>query len=210
MASVEKPRRRSDRTRGRIVEAAHGLFIARGYTGTTFQDIADASGVAVQTVYFHYGKKSNLLKHVVDVASVGDTEPVALLDRPAFADLRRARDPAVAIRGWTRQSAAILTRVAPVLAVVRAAASSDPEMAAQWAVNSEQRRVAHGEFVSILVGMGALRRGVTRGRATDVTVALLAPELFLVLTGECRWTVGQWRTWTADHLIHDLLARPSG
>ncbi|MER5325872.1 TetR/AcrR family transcriptional regulator [Streptosporangium roseum] len=78
--------RRSAQTRRRIVEAAHGLFATRGYTGTTFQEVADADGVSAPTVSFHYGSTSRLLKHVVDVASVGDDEPFPLLDRPWFTD----------------------------------------------------------------------------------------------------------------------------
>ena len=101
----------------------------------------------------------------------------------------------------------ILERVAPVLLAVRDAAGGDAEMAAQWQVNSEQRRVAHGTFVDILADNHALRAGLTRRRATDIAVALLSPELFLTLTRESGWSLPQWRTWVTDHLGHDLLPR---
>ncbi|MFD8533128.1 TetR/AcrR family transcriptional regulator [Streptosporangium canum] len=208
MSEVNGLSRRSAQTRRRIVEAAHGLFATRGYTGTTFQEVADAAGVSAPTVYFHYGSKSQLLKHVVDVASVGDDEPVPLLDRPWFTALRTARDPAVVIRRWVHESGVILDRVAPILAVVRDAAAGDPDMAAQWAQNSEQRRTAHGTFVTILAGLRALRPGLTRRRASDVTVALLSPDLFLVLTRECSWSMARWETWAVDHLAHGLLPDP--
>ncbi len=59
MAEVKRPVRseltRRDRaraTRLRITKAAYALFCERGYSGTTMIDIADAAGVAVQTVYF--------------------------------------------------------------------------------------------------------------------------------------------------------------
>ncbi|MEU8246113.1 TetR/AcrR family transcriptional regulator [Nonomuraea sp. NPDC048916] len=205
MPAVKGPKKRSAETRRRVVAAAHELFVERGYTGTTFQEVADAAGVSVQTVYFHYGNKSRLLKHVVDVASVGDDAPVPLLDRPWFAALRETPDPVEVVRGWTRESGVILERVAPVLAVVRDAAPADPDMAAQWAANSEQRHTAHGEFVAILARLRALRPGLTRRRATDVTAGLLSPDLFLVMTRECGWSTAQWRTWTADQLAHALL-----
>ncbi|GII56764.1 TetR family transcriptional regulator [Planotetraspora thailandica] len=203
MAEVKE--RRSTRTRNRIVEAALALFVAHGYAGTTFQAVADAAGVSVQTVYFHYGSKSRLLKQVVDVASAGDAEPVPLLGRPWFAELRAAKDPDAALRRWVHESGVILDRVAPVLAVVRDAAPVDAEMADQWATNTEQRRTAHGAFVAILHGLGALRPGLSEHDATDVTVALLSPELFLVLTRECGWTTDRWAGWAADQLAHGLL-----
>ncbi|GII80101.1 TetR family transcriptional regulator [Sphaerisporangium rufum] len=208
MPEVKGARRRSAQTRARIVAAARGLFVARGYTGTTFQDVADAAGVSVQTVYFQYGNKSALLKHVVDVASAGDDEPVPLLDRPFFAALREAPDARAAVQGWTRVSGEILARVAPVLAVVRDAAAGDADMAAQWAANTEQRHTAHGAFVAILAARHALRRGLSRRRATEITVGLLSPDLFLVMTGECGWPVTAWQRWAADQLGHALLAEP--
>ncbi|GAA1016675.1 TetR family transcriptional regulator [Acrocarpospora pleiomorpha] len=187
------------------MSAAHELFVVRGYAGTTFQQVADAAEVSVQTVYFHYGNKSQLLKHVVDVASVGDDAPVPLLRRPWFAALQEAPDPAAVVRRWVHLSGVILDRVAPVLAVVRDAAAGDPDMAAQWAANSEQRHTAHGEFVAILARRHALRPGLTRRRATGVTVGLLSPDLFLVMTRECAWTTAQWEKWATDHLSHGLL-----
>ena len=99
MADVKGPRSRSVLTRRRIVAAAHDLFALHGYTGTTLQDVADKAGVSVQSVYFHYGNKSRLLKDVVDVASAGDDQPVPLLDRDWFARLR-AEWAADAIAEW--------------------------------------------------------------------------------------------------------------
>ena len=187
------------------MHAAHALFVERGYAGTTFQQIADAAGVSVQTVYFHYGNKSELLKQVVDVASVGDEAPVPLLDRPWFAALRSSSDPVAVVRGWVRESGNILDRVAPVLAVVRDAATGDPDMAVQWATNSQQRHRAHGEIVTVLARLDALRPGLSARQATDVTVGLLSPDLFLVLTRECGWTTAQWETWVSDQLTYGLL-----
>ncbi|MEV4173263.1 TetR/AcrR family transcriptional regulator [Nonomuraea sp. NPDC049709] len=205
MADVNTRNRRSAPTRRRIVEAAHGLFATRGYSGTTFQEVADTAGVSVQTVYFHYGSKSQLLKHVVDVASVGDDEPIPLLERPWFVELRGSTDPRKAIALWVRESGAIFDRVAAILAVVRDAAAGDPEMAEQWQVNSGQRRTAHETFVGILDGLDALRPGMDVQRATDVTVGLLSPDLFLVLERECGWSTAQWSAWAAGQLAYALL-----
>ena len=58
MTPVKRPiadkQTRSERaraTRLRITKAAYTLFCERGYSGTTMADVADAAGVAVQTVY---------------------------------------------------------------------------------------------------------------------------------------------------------------
>ncbi|MET8985007.1 TetR/AcrR family transcriptional regulator [Nonomuraea wenchangensis] len=206
MEEARSPKRRSAETRNRIVSAAHELFVVRGYAGTTFQLVADAAEVSVQTVYFHYGTKSELLKHVVDVASAGDDEPVPLLGRPWFAALQATEDPVKVVEGWVHASGVILDRVAPVLAVVRDAAAGDAGMAAQWAANSRERHTAHGTVVAILARLDALRPGLTERRATDITVGILSPDLFLVMRRECGWTTPQWEEWAADQLSHGLLA----
>ncbi|WP_030457215.1 TetR/AcrR family transcriptional regulator [Herbidospora cretacea] len=205
MTGVNTRPRRSAITRQRIVRAAHNLFAERGYAGTTFQEVADAAGVSVQTVYFHYNAKSHLLKHVVDVASAGDDAPVPLLERPWFAELRASATPREAIGRWVHASGVIFDRGAAILAVVRDAASTDADMAEQWRTNADQRRTAHAAFVDILDGFDALRPGLDRRRATDVVVGLLSPDLFLVLRRECDWDTARWAEWAADHLAHALL-----
>ncbi|GGS66828.1 hypothetical protein ACFFV7_03425 [Nonomuraea spiralis] len=39
----------------------------------------------------------------------------------------------------------------------------------------------------------------------DITVGLLSPDLFLVMTRECGWPPAQWEDWSADQLSHALL-----
>src|SRR6478672_4353659 len=87
-------------TRRRIVAAAAELFIENGYPATTLDQIADRAGVAVQTVYFHFGNKRTVLKEAVDVAAVGDDEQVALLERPWLAELRAEPDPRRVVELW--------------------------------------------------------------------------------------------------------------
>jgi len=69
-------RDRARATRLRITKAAYTLFCDRGYAGTTMSDVADAAGVAVQTVYFTFHTKSELLSRAYDYAVLGDGEPV--------------------------------------------------------------------------------------------------------------------------------------
>ena len=158
-----KPRAaRTRATRRRIVDAAAELFIERGYGVTTLEQIAARAGVAVQTVYFHFGNKRTVLKEAVDVAAVGDDEQVALLERPWLAELRAEPDPRRVVELWMVSSTAIYRRIGPIMAVVRDAAVTDPEMAAQWAVNEEQRTTAFRELAHELDRSGGAqpaRRG---------------------------------------------------
>ena len=51
-----------DPTARAIVTAARTCFTERGFQNTTMQDIADAAGVGVATVYRRFGHKRNLMR----------------------------------------------------------------------------------------------------------------------------------------------------
>ena len=143
-AVKDKPSRaeKTRLTRRRIIAAAADLFLDEGYGATTIDQVGARAGVAVQTVYFHFGNKATLLKEALDVAAVGDDEPVALLARPWLEELTAEPDPVRVIELWTKSSREILKRVAPLLAVVRGTVGTDPDLAGQWDVNESQRRTA--------------------------------------------------------------------
>ena len=195
----ERPGRRQVQartTRRRIVEAAGELFLSQGYAGTTLDQIAARADVAVQTVYFHFGNKRTVLRQVVDIAAVGDDEPVPLLDRPWITQMRAAADAAGAVAIWCEQSACIFSRVTPILRIVRDAAATDPDMAAQWHTNQQQRRTAHRMLAEHLADRDALRPDITVETATDILYALISLELYVLLTTDCAWTPERWQQWT--------------
>src|SRR6202795_5286024 len=68
-------------TEQRILAAATELFLADGYVATTLEAVARRARVAARTVYVRFGTKAALFKRVVDVAIVGDTQPVGVLGR---------------------------------------------------------------------------------------------------------------------------------
>src|SRR3954463_13988873 len=128
MTDSVKPRDLKTRaTRRRIVDAAAELFVAEGYGGTTLERIATRAGVAVQTVYFHFGNKRTLLKEAVDIAAVGDDEPVALLDRTWLDRARAEPDPRRVLEIWVGYGREIQLRIGPIMRAVRDAAATDPE-----------------------------------------------------------------------------------
>src|SRR5918994_6537291 len=104
MRGVSNPRRRYDSTRRQaqaaqtrqdILDAAHQLFLERGYAGTTLAAIAQAAGVVVETIYRAYGSKAELFKAVVRavVAGGADRAQVPVEQRPAIAAVIAETDP---------------------------------------------------------------------------------------------------------------------
>src|SRR5690349_10815005 len=178
-----------------MIEQAATLFQRQGYAATTIEQIASAAGVAVQTVYFHFGNKATVLKEVVDVLAVGDDEPVPMLQRPWVREMRETPDARRALALWLANSAMIFSRLAPVMKIVRDAAGSDPEMAAQWQTNAEQRFTAQRALAQRLADKGALRQGLSVERAADIIFCLVSHEVFALATTATGWTPAGWERW---------------
>ena len=88
---------RKAQTRAEIREVAQRLFAERGFDGVTSADVAAAAGVAVQTVFNHFGSKEDLffdgrtpwvegLAAAVENREPG-TDPLTALRRYLIADI---------------------------------------------------------------------------------------------------------------------------
>ncbi len=64
--STRRPQARGVATRRRLLAAAEQRIGARGYEATSMQDIAEAAGVGVGTLYHHFPDKRALLLALVD------------------------------------------------------------------------------------------------------------------------------------------------
>jgi AcrR family transcriptional regulator len=192
-------------TRRRITDQALELFLRHGYAATTLDQIAAQAGVAVQTVYFHFGNKATVLKEVVDVLAVGDDEPIPLLDRPWVERVRQEPDSRRALAIWLSNGRVIFTRVAPIMKIVRDAAGADPEMAAQWETNQRQRLTAYRAFAQQFADQQALRPGLSVQEAADIIFALVSLEVYGLLTAERGWTPTQWEAWITATLTDAIL-----
>ena len=62
-AGAEDPR--VVRSRAALLDAARTLFLAKGYAGTTMEEIAGLAGLAKRTVYNHFADKEALFTRIV-------------------------------------------------------------------------------------------------------------------------------------------------
>jgi len=186
------------------------LFRDQGYAATAMQAIAEEAGVAVQTLYFTFGTKRALLSEIFDIAIAGDEEPVATLDRPHVQALMDDHDPITQLRGQARITRLIYERLAPVLGVIRGAATADPDLAELWEANIKQRATVMERMITALAAKTPLRKGIDQAAAIDIALALQGPELYDFLAGRRGWSPDQYEHWLADALISQLLGRALG
>ena len=188
-----KRQERSRVTERRVIEAATRLLLRDGYLATTMAAIAKEAGVAVQTLYLGFGSKLGILSAALDVAIVGDDEPVPLLDRSWMRELVELPNGHRALELFVQQARQIIERVYPFFAVMQAAAAG--EAGELLAENKRQR--SHGVrtvagYLSAKPGFGD---GLTVDHATDLLYALLSEEQYGLLVHERGWTPEEWQRW---------------
>lgn len=201
-------RERAKATRRRIVDSAYRLFSEQGYPATTMEAIAGAADVAVQTVYFVFRTKSELLREVIEIAAAGvhDAPPVA--DRPWMQQTLASADGHRALALAVEHGVDIYARVAPLTGAIQAAAASEPDVDAYWRRIAKVRRLGMGQLIGGLDRQGQLRAQLTADRATDILFAVNSHETFLHLTRDAGWALKEFKAWLYETLCEQLLAVP--
>jgi len=192
-------------TQSQIVQAARRLFIERGYTGTTIEQIAAEAGVAVETVYATFGSKRAVLSRLVRVSVVGDDEPVPLLERQGPQGVRRELDQHRQIEMFARDIRGIMERVGPVNGIMRTAAETEPDIAAMLQGILGERLQGMTQFVNWLASNGPLREGLAIPDAAEMTWALTSAEVHHLLTVDRGWSGDRYEAWLRDTLDRLLL-----
>jgi AcrR family transcriptional regulator len=211
MATV-KPKRRYDssgrqaqarRNRQVILDAAQRHFLEGGYAATTIAAIAAEAGVSVETIYKAFGGKPGLVRAIYDRGLAGQ-QPVPAYQR---ADEMRERetDPRAIMRNWGTIASEVSSLVSPIARLVRAAAASDPDMAALLHANNDVREQRARHHARFLKRRGYLREGVSVAQATDIIWTCTSDELYDLLVTQRGWSAPQFGRFLADYMIATLL-----
>lgn len=201
-------RQRAAETRRRMLDAAIACFTANGYDGTTMAHIAERAGVAVQTLYFTFHTKAELLQQTFDRAVLGDGPAVPPPQTSWYQAMAAQKAIRPAIEHLVGGVSQILQRVAPLRPVFDGAAA-EPGVAAVWA-NAEQLRLdGYRAIIGILASKQPLAPGHTPDSAADVLFVLLGPDTFRAFTHGRGWPLGQWKTWVTTTLERDLFTPPA-
>jgi len=192
-------------TRRQVAEAARALFIERGYNGTTIDAIAQAAGVASETVYAIFGSKRKILWHLMDISIGGDDQPLRLIDRPEPQLVLHLADPAQQIALFSNGITQILARAAPVIEVLRSAAKNDHEIAGLLQRMLAERKQNMTTFVEHIAANNGLRAGLDIPGAADLVWTITSPEVFLLLTRDRQYSQEQYSAWLQSTLSRLLL-----
>lgn len=195
-------------TRQAILDAASRLFVDPGYAATPLTAVAAEAGVAVQTVYAVFGSKRNLLSQLVDVTIAGDDEPTALPDRPFAAEIRALTDPRDKLTRYARHLYQTHARQAEVMLALAGAATADPDAAAIWHKNIEERRRGMAMFAAELAATGHLRPDHDANSAADVLWLAMDVTNYDWLVRQRGWSPERFQRWYVDTVAAAILDTP--
>src|SRR5215469_9468858 len=124
--SARRPNRRevaAAETRREILRAARRLFAERGFASTSVAQIAEESGVAVQTIYSSIGSKAALLLALNDL--IDEEAGVAQL----AAQLSSEADPGQLIARAVHLTRQLNERCGDLIRVLLSAEPAEPDVA---------------------------------------------------------------------------------
>jgi AcrR family transcriptional regulator len=173
--------RQASETKKSILKAASTLFISRGWEKASISAIAQAAGVSAETVYAKFGNKRSLIKQLVVDAVRRDEPDIPLVEQRLPRAVFAARTQTEQIALFAGSVTEVLTRVAPLLGVVCAAAASEPALARLYRELQSGRRDNIARFVAALADKGPLRHPLDRESATRIVWRLASPELYTLM-----------------------------
>jgi AcrR family transcriptional regulator len=193
-------------TRAAILDAADGLFRSKGWTATTIALIAAEAGVSAETVYSGFGNKRTILRTLVIAAVRRDAPGVPLAQQAGPMAVVAESDPVKLLGHFVHDIAEVLSRVAPLMAVVRSGSAAEPELASLYSELHEGRRKNLLAVAEALARTGGLRPDLTAMAALDTIWRLASPELFTLMHGVEGTSAEAFGVWLEDTLAHALLA----
>ena len=197
--SAPSRKRRAADTRRRILDSALASFTEHGYSATTMEQVAAQAGVVVQTVYFAFRTKGELLQAVYEHAVLGaEQTPPHLM--PWWPRADDGYDIATSVGRLVDGTLQLLARAAPLVWSVL----GDESARERYEHNEQLRRFGYAELVTALVKKQPLRPDITPAKARDVLLVLTGPQLFVQFTRELGWSAAELSGWLTTAVLEQL------
>jgi len=198
-------REAAEATRRAILDAARAMFCAKGYAGTTMPAIADAAGIAMDTVYASVGKKPALFALLVEGAISGADAAIPAEERDYVHAIKAEPDAARKLAIYAGALRRIQERLAPLFRVLQEAAPLDAGLGELWNEIAERRARNMKLLAKDLADTGRLRRSLSLDMVADVLWTMNSPEYYLLLVEGRGWEPAQFEEWLKDAWCRLLL-----
>lgn len=157
----------------------------------------------METLYAAFESKAGLLKVVLDVAVVGDDEPVPFAARAEAA----AMGVGLTLQARARIAAQVVTainaRIYRLDQALRQGAAVEAILAERLTAGEASRRVAVADGATLVAG-----RAVTEVEVDEIA-ALTSPAVYDMLVGSSGWSNAAYETWLAGRFIEVIQRSPA-
>jgi AcrR family transcriptional regulator len=171
----------ADRTRRRILSAAHRLFTTQGYAETSVAQVARRARVSVDTLYAAVGRKPQLLLAVHDMTLAGAPEPLPAEQRDYVRAVREAPGARAKITTYAEALGRLLPTTVPLMNALREAGTTEVECRKVWLAINERRAANMLMFAADLRATGELRADLTDRQVADLVWSMNSAEYFGLL-----------------------------
>ena len=120
---------------------------------------------------------------------------MALSQRAFVAEVDTLTDPVAKLTRYARHLVEINARLADVMLALAGAATADPDAAAIWRKNQDERRLGMTPFAASLARTGALRPDIDVDRAADVLWLAMDVRNYDWLVRQRGWSLEQYQEW---------------
>ncbi len=193
----------AEQTRAAVIAAASRVFAQRGWVATNMRDLAREAGVSVETLYAGFESKAGLLQVVLDVAVVGDDEPVPFAARPEAAAMGTGLTMRARARTAARVVTAINARIYRLEQALRQGAAVEAILAERLTAGEASRRAAVADGATLVA-----RRAVTEVEVDEIA-ALTSSVVYDLLVGSSGWSNAAYETWLAGRFIEVIQRIPA-
>jgi TetR/AcrR family transcriptional regulator, regulator of autoinduction and epiphytic fitness len=201
--SYNSPTRRMQltATKAAVLAAARDLIVRQGYPATTMDQIAAEAGVAVQTVYKHFGSKPAIVAAMVEQARL---DPRLMEQRRRLLDERDPREQVklIAQRARLHLETGMHLGWWPLAMPVRV---HDPELAGGLQRLGADVRRSQMEYAFSLQRNGGLRVALSVEQAADYIGLLTAPEMLMSMRRDRGWSPERIEQFLVEALSRLLL-----
>lgn len=163
----------------------------------------------MQTVYFTFHTKAELLQACYERGVLGEDDPLPPPRQPWWEEMMAATTALESIRRFVAGNGSILARVGVLDDVVRSA-THEPDAVAVRARSGRIRREGYGDVIKHVAKRFGLREGVDVSTATDIALSLAGPAVYRTLVVDYGWPQDKYVDWLSRTLAQALLPATRG
>ncbi len=196
-------REQAERTKTCVCLAAAPLFAGGGYAGTSMRQIAEAAGVAVETIY-GMGDKATLFLRTFELSLRGDARGTPLLELEAVAPATRASTLDDFLRIITDFVVDSNRRSVRLWTAFVEGANSDPHLAEAYLSYMTQMRSQGAKVLAFAVERELCAPPLRPQQTLDAIWATLHPSQYELLVTHAGWNHELYRSWLLSTVHHIL------